>query len=110
LISLPPHELLPRLFQRELTKRGIIWRTELETSSQDLVTIYVRNGLGAGLAVMTPDLAKDPSLKVLPLTGFPALPIGAFWRGKPGEIMQVLLDGLKDHSQKHLIKNALHSV
>ncbi len=105
LISLPPHEMLPRQFQKELAKRGIVWRTELETSSQDLVAIYVRNGLGAGLAVLTPDLAKDPTLKALPLPGFPALPIGAFWRGKPGEITQSLIDGLKDYSQKLLEKN-----
>ncbi len=102
LISLPPHEMLPRLFHKELAKRGIVWRTELETSSQDLVAIYVRNGLGAGLAVTTPDLAMDPTLKVLSLAGFPPLPIGAFWRGKPGEITQALIDGLKDHSQ-HLL-------
>lgn len=99
LISLPPHELLPRLFQKELSRRGIAWRTELETSSQDLVSIYVRNGLGAGLAVRTPDLEKDPTVRVLPLGGFPALPIGVFWRGKPGEVCQVLLDELARHSQ-----------
>lgn len=100
LISLPPHEMLPRLFQKELSRRGIVWRTELETSSQDLVSIYVRNGLGAGLSVRTPALEKDPSLKVLPLGGFPTLPIGAFWRGKLGEIPQVLVNELLEHSRK----------
>jgi len=104
LIGLPPHEMLPRLFQKELARRGIVWRTELETSSQDLVAIYVRNELGAGLAVRTPDLEKDPALKVLSLAGFPSLPIGTFWRGKPGEITQALIDGLKDHSQEVLGK------
>ncbi len=102
LISLPAHEMLPHLFQKELAKRGIVWRTELETSSQDLVAIYVRNGLGAGLAVRTPDLENDPSVRLLPLPGFPTLPIGAFWRGKPGEITQALIEGLKEYSQKLL--------
>ena len=86
LISLPSHELLPRLFQKEMIRRNIVWRTAMETSSQDSVPIYVRNGLGAGLAVQTPDLQHDSGLRVLPLSGFPSLPIGVFWRGKLGEI------------------------
>lgn len=102
LISLPPHEMLPRLFQKELARRGVIWRTTMETSSQDLVAIYVRNGLGIGLAVRTPDIEKDASLRVLPLTGFPALPIGAFWRGKPTELASALLEGLSERSRQLL--------
>ena len=35
-LSLPPHELLPRLFQKEMVRRNIVWRTAMETSSQDL--------------------------------------------------------------------------
>lgn len=99
LISLPPHELLPRLFQRELAARGITWRTTMETSSQDLVAIYVRNGLGAGLAVRTPDLEKNPAFRLINLPGFPKLPIGAFWRGKPGEFVQYLLTELTSHAR-----------
>lgn len=102
LISLPPHEMLPRLFQKELARRGVQWRTELETSSQDLVAIYVRNTLGVGLAVRTPQLANDPTLRMLPLPGFPTLPIGAFWQGKPGEISQALIDDLVLHSRRFL--------
>lgn len=94
LISLPPHELLPRLFQKELARRELAWKTEMEISSQDLVSIYVRNGLGAGLAVRTPDLERDDTLRVLPLSGFPALPIGAFWRGQ--------LSGQADYFLKEL--------
>ena len=63
----------------------------METSSQDSVPIYVRNGLGVGLAVQTPDLQRDSGLHVLPLSGFPSLPIGVFWRGKLGEIANYLL-------------------
>lgn len=102
LISLPSHEMLPRLFQKELARRGIQWRTELETSSQDLVAIYVRNTLGAGLAVRTPQLEKDPALRIIPLGGFPSLPIGVFWRGKPGEISRILIDELVSHSRRLL--------
>lgn len=99
LVSLPPHEMLPRLFQRELARRGIAWRTAMETSSQDLVAIYVDHGLGAGLAVRTPDLEKDPRLRVLPLAGFPSLPIGVFWRGRLGEIAGALVKELEERSR-----------
>ena len=100
LISLPPHEMLPRMFQKEMSRRRLVWRTAMETSSQDLVTIYVRNGLGAGLAVRTPDLAKDPELRLLPLAGFPDLPIGAFWRGSLEGAPRLFLDALIAHSRK----------
>jgi DNA-binding transcriptional LysR family regulator len=94
LISLPPHELLPRLFQKEMVRRNLVWRTAMETGSQDSVSIYVRNGLGVGLAAQTPELQRDSRLRVLPLSGFPTLPVGVFWRGKLGEIAQVFVDEL----------------
>ena len=99
LISLPPHELLPRLFQKEMIRRNLVWRTSMETSSQDSVSIYVRNGLGAGLAVQAPELQRDSGLLVLPLSGFPSLPIGVFWRGKLSEIAQVFVDELADRAR-----------
>jgi DNA-binding transcriptional LysR family regulator len=99
LIGLPPHEMLPRLFQQELARRKLVWRTELETSSQDLVAIYVRSGLGVGLAVRTPDLERDERVRVLSLTGFPPLPIGAFWRGRLGPVAAELIEGLEARSR-----------
>ena len=102
LISLPGHELLPRLFQREMGRRKLAWRTTVETSSQDLVAIYARTGLGAGLAVRTPDLEADERLRVLPLAGYPTLPIGAFWRGQLGEIPRKLVEALGARSKEML--------
>ncbi len=99
LISLPSHEMLPRLFQKELVARSVRWRTEVETSSQDLVSIYVRSGLGAGLSVGTPELLKDKRVRFLPLQGFPSLPIGTFWRGKLSEVENVFVERLKDYSK-----------
>lgn len=104
LISLPPHEMLPRLFQREMTRRGLVWQTSIETSSQDLVSIYVRNGFGSGLSVETPKLHADSGLRVLPLAGFPDLPIGAFWRGQLTEIGQSLVEALDAHSKEVLAR------
>jgi len=100
LISLPPHEMLPRLFQKELAKRNFVWRTAMETSSQDLVAIYVRNGLGTGLAVKTPDLMASKELRVIDLPGFPSLPIGAFWRGKLNEASEILVRELAERSAR----------
>lgn len=99
LISLPPEEMLPKLFHCELARRGLRWRTGLETSSQELVAIYARSGLGAGLAVATPDLMQDTSLHVLPLKGFPPLPIGAFWKGKLSEAGEYLLGELRERAR-----------
>jgi DNA-binding transcriptional LysR family regulator len=104
LISLPAHELLPRLFQKEMVRRNIVWRTAMETNSQDSVSIYVRNGLGAGLAVKTPELQRDSGLRVLPLSGFPSLPIGVFWRGRLSEIGQVFVDELLDRAKRIFAK------
>jgi hypothetical protein len=72
----------------------------METSSQDSVSIYVRNGLGAGLAVQTPELLRDCGLRVLPLSGFPSLPIGVFWRGRLSEIAQVFVDELAGRAKR----------
>ena len=72
----------------------------METSSQDSVSIYVRNGLGAGLEVQTPELLQDSKLRVLPLSGFPSIPIGVFWRGKLGEIAQVFVEELADRAKR----------
>jgi hypothetical protein len=83
-----------------MIRRNIVWRTAMETSSQDSVPNYVRNGLGAGLAVQTPDLRHDSGLRVLPLSGFPSLPIGVFWRGKLGEIAQVFVDESVDRAKR----------
>jgi DNA-binding transcriptional LysR family regulator len=109
LISLPPHGMLPRLLQKEMVRRNIVWRTAMETSSQDSVSNYVRNGLGAGLAVQTPELQRDSALRVLPRSGFPSLPIGVFWRGKLGEIAEVFVDELADRAKsifsRPLIRN-----
>jgi DNA-binding transcriptional LysR family regulator len=91
--------MLARLFQNELARRKIAWRTAMQTSSQDLVSIYVRNGLGAGLAVQTPESQRDSGLRVLPPSGFPSLPIGVFWRGRLGEIW-VFVDELTGRAKR----------
>ena len=72
LISLPPHELLPRLFQKEMVRRNLTWRTAMETSSQDSVSTYVRNGLGAVLRCRRPSCSAIHNCTCCRLAGFPA--------------------------------------
>ena len=110
LISLPPHELLPRLFQKEMIRRNLVWRAAMETSAQDSVSVYVRNGLGAGLAVLTPELRRDSALRVLPLSGFPSLPIGVFWRGRLSEITQVFVNELGERAKRIFVNSEVDKV
>jgi len=110
LISLPAHELLPRLFQKEMIRRNLVWRTAMETSAQDSVSVYVRNGLGAGLAVVTPELKRDSALRVLPLSGFPSLPIGVFWRGRLSEITQVFVNELGARAKRIFVNSEVDKV
>src|SRR4029453_7745916 len=67
--------------------------------------LYVGNGLGDGLVVQTPELQRDSELRVLPLIGFPSLPIGVFWRGHLGEIAQVFVDKLADRARRIFAKS-----
>jgi DNA-binding transcriptional LysR family regulator len=99
LVSLPDHELLPRLFHRELTRRGLVWKTAMEASSQDLVAIYVRHQLGVGLGVAVPEMHSESAFRVVALRGFPTLPIGVFWRGNLGEVATAMRDGLVARSK-----------
>ena len=82
----------------------------METSAQDSVSVYVRNGLGAGLAVLTPELQRDSALRVLPLSGFPSLPIGVFWRGRLTEITQVFVNELGERAKRIFVNSQVDKV
>jgi len=98
LISLPPHERLPRLFAGELAARKLRWKVDIEVSSGELIGTYVRHKLGAGLMVRRPGTI-DGDLRYLALKGFPTLPIGMFWRGRLGEITQILVEELRNRAK-----------
>jgi DNA-binding transcriptional LysR family regulator len=94
LISLAPHELLPRLFGRGLKKLRREWSVAIEVSSADLIGPYVLSGLGAGLSVSSPHITMPRGLRELPLKGFPQLSIGAFWAGRPSPVAVEFLSDL----------------
>jgi DNA-binding transcriptional LysR family regulator len=94
LVSLPAHEMLPRLFARGLEKSRREWPISISVNSADLVGPYVKRGLGAGLTVSTPFLPPPAGVRELPLKGFPQLGIGAFWSGRLTPMAAEFLDQL----------------
>lgn len=94
LVSLPPHELLPRLFATRLQKQGREWPIAIQVSSAEMIAPYVARGLGAGLTVSTSLLRIPQGVRELPLKGFPNLVIGAFWADRLGPVAQEFLDGI----------------
>lgn len=92
LISMPPRESLPVVFQRQLRKRSIDWAVTIEASSMELITKYVADGLGAGVSVMLPEVISHPRVQVLPLEGFELLEIVALWKGELSPLMRAVLE------------------
>lgn len=82
LIALAPREQLSLIFQKELTRRSLCWPTRIETSSLELIEAYVGHGFGVGLSLEVPGRSLPPSLRALPLRGFPKLTFGAMWSGR----------------------------
>ncbi|MEO8206454.1 MAG: LysR family transcriptional regulator [Chthoniobacterales bacterium] len=98
LISMPSHELLPRLFHRTLEKQNKVWPVSMEVSSIDLIAEYVSHGLGVGLSILSPRTIIPKNVRTLPLKTFPALPIGAFWKGKLPPITEAFLNNLRERA------------
>jgi DNA-binding transcriptional LysR family regulator len=92
LICLPPGELLCKQFQQKLAELGVDWFPSIEASSADLVETYVANGLGIGVSVAIPKKALPENVKALPLPEFPPAVIGAMWRGRTSQLLQVFLN------------------
>jgi len=94
LISLAPHELLPRLFARGLKKLRREWPIAIEVNSADLIGPYVLRGFGAGLTVSSPHLSIPAGVRELSLKGFPQLGVGAFWTGRLSPVAEEFLADL----------------
>lgn len=92
LISLPPAERISWLFQDELKRRRLEWPVGIEASSLALLARYVENEYGIGLTVNSPDLGRNPKLRVLPLSDFPPLDLYAIWQGEASPLTSALLE------------------
>jgi DNA-binding transcriptional LysR family regulator len=100
LVALPANEMICRVFQQELSRRGIDWFPSVEVSSLNLVETYVARGYGIGLSLALPRTQPNPGIRMLVLDGFPKATIGALWQGKPTPLMQAFVDAAQAHAQQ----------
>jgi DNA-binding transcriptional LysR family regulator len=100
LICLPPDTILARAFQRELKRRGLVWRQTVEAGSIELLTRYVANGDGLGVNIGLPSVVKHRDVRVLPLPGFAPLTMGLLWRGEPSLLLQAVIEEVQRYSRE----------
>jgi DNA-binding transcriptional LysR family regulator len=98
LISLPPTEVMSRLFREGLRKLDVEWPHTIEASSMDLVTRYVANGYGIGISVNAAEVLRDAAVRMLPLENFEPLEIAALWTGE----LSPLTRGVIEASQRYV--------
>jgi DNA-binding transcriptional LysR family regulator len=79
----------------ELNRRGISWRLGVESSSLELVDIYVAAGHGIGVSVEIPGVALSPEVKRIPLKGFPPVEFGVIWNGRLSPLAQRFVELVK---------------
>jgi DNA-binding transcriptional LysR family regulator len=97
LISLPANEMLCKVFQQELARRGVDWFPTIEVSSVNLVETYVARGYGIGLSIALPQAKPNPNLRQLLLCDFPPVTIGAIWAGKPTPLTTAFVEAAQKH-------------
>lgn len=99
LIALPSNELICKIFQQELARRGTDWFPSIEVSSLNLVETYVARGYGIGLSLALPQARPHPALRQLVLRDFPTVTIGAIWSGKPTPLTTAFVEAARKHVQ-----------
>jgi len=95
LICLPAAEAICANFQQGLARLGVDWYPGIEVSSVDLIEAYVANGFGIGLSVVAPKGKVPAGIRVIPLSDFAPVVLGALWRGKTTSLIQGFLDELQ---------------
>jgi DNA-binding transcriptional LysR family regulator len=100
LICFPPSEPASRIFQKKLGELGVDWFPGIETSSVDLIEIYVASGLGIGVSAAIPKKSLPPGVRAIALPDFPPITIRALWRGTKTPLLQAFLDELKSRANK----------
>ena len=97
LVALPANEMLCKVFQQELSRRGLDWFPSIEVSSLNLVETYVARGYGIGLSLALPQAKPNPALRQLLLRDFPTVTIGALWSGKPTALTTAFVEAAQKH-------------
>ena len=92
LVSLPMEETISKIFQDELTKRGVNWTPSVETDALDVIEEYAARGFGVGLGVAIPQKKFLKGLRVIHLDEFPPLVVGVLHQSGLKPVAQVFLD------------------
>ena len=100
LIALPANEMLCKVFQQELARRGVDWFPSVEVSSLNLVEAYVARGYGIGLSLALPQARPDSQYRQLILRDFPTVTIGALWAGKPTPLITAFVEAAQRHAKQ----------
>jgi DNA-binding transcriptional LysR family regulator len=82
LLTLPPDEVITKLFMQGLAKRGVDWFPTMELTSLELIQIYVAEGYGIGLGAHVPQGKLRAGVRAIALHDFPAVDYGLLWHGK----------------------------
>jgi DNA-binding transcriptional LysR family regulator len=86
LISLPPHDVIPRVFNKYLAKRKVDWPIGMEVSSLDLIETYVRNGYGIGLHLLSAGKPQFKNARALLIPDCEPVSLMALWRSAPSAL------------------------
>ncbi len=100
LVCMLPSSPLCRSFQQELQSRGAEWPPSLELPSLDLIARYVAEGYGIGLSVLLPGGKAPPGTRILPLPGFPKLPVIAVWMGMLSHVEKQFVEEAENFARK----------
>jgi len=100
LIALPANEMLCKVFQQELGRRGVDWFPSIEVSSLNLVETYVARGYGIGLSLALPQAKPGSEFRQLVLRDFPTVTIGALWAGKPTPLTTAFVEAAQRHAKQ----------
>jgi DNA-binding transcriptional LysR family regulator len=94
---LPSAEAICRSFHQKLNLIGADWFPSIEVSSIDLIQTYVSAGFGIGLSVLAPQAPLFLPVRAVPLpqSVFPAVVVGALWRGRTSTLLQAFLHELR---------------
>ncbi|MEM6911980.1 MAG: LysR family transcriptional regulator [Verrucomicrobiota bacterium] len=92
LISLPPHEPLAQTFEKELSRRGLLWPPQIEVSNLETIRSYVAQGFGYGLSVAVPGVAPSGDMEEIPLNDFPSIEVGLLHGAPLKPVAQAFLE------------------
>jgi DNA-binding transcriptional LysR family regulator len=100
LIGMRSDEAVSRVFQQELTRRGVTWPVSIEVGTLELVGTYVAQGFGLGVGVEVPGTPPPNGVRLVRLEGFPRLQVGVLWVERLSPTAERLVDLLRAAAQR----------